>query len=291
MRGHFLSLTVRARRNSTSSSRGLFPEVTVVSGGVGREHLLVRVLLGRSTGVDSAGRKGFASIAVFDEDDDRPPSLRKSSAKKEDVLLRAYPRKTAGKIFCKKERRLGLVPSILFEQENGHLGGNKQLISCEKKQLDDIVNKIGRTFFLSRTYDLELYDERGGELRFRERVLPRTLHHSAGDELLNVTFMKVPTHSKVTVDVPIVFLGEDSCPGIRKGGYVNTIMRKVTYSCPGDAIPPFLEVDLSTLDVGQKILLRDLKVDPRLKLVKKNISLPVLKIMGTRSVIEAASAK
>jgi hypothetical protein len=125
-------------------------------------------------------RKGFASVAAIDAEDDRPPSLRKADLKKEkeqeDVkVLRAFLRSESGKIWCKKARRLGLVPSILFEAQNGHLGGNKMLVSLERKELDDIVNKIGRTFFLSRAYDLEIYDLPGGELLSRERVLPRTV--------------------------------------------------------------------------------------------------------------------
>ncbi|KAL2623690.1 hypothetical protein R1flu_003895 [Riccia fluitans] len=233
----------------------------------------------------------FSSQAAFIEGDDRPPSMRKLAAKKEDVILRAFPRKKTGKNWCKKERRVGLVPSIVFEQENGHLGGNKELVSVEKTQLENIVNKIGQTFFLARTYDMEIYDKPGGQIRKKEKVLPRTIHlHSASDELLNVTFIRAPPSVKLKVDIPLVFIGEDSCPGIRKGGYVNTMKRVVTYVCPADAIPPFLEVDLSTLDVGQKILLRDLKVDPRLKISHGDSSLPVVKIMGTRSVEDAAAA-
>ncbi|KAG6555903.1 hypothetical protein Mapa_002545 [Marchantia paleacea] len=233
--------------------------------------------------------RNFSSQAAFVEGDDRPPSLRKQAAMKEDVILRAFPRKNTGKIWCKKERKVGLVPSIVFEQENGHLGGNKELISVEKKQLENIVNKIGQTFFLSRTYDLEIYDKPGGELQKKEKVLPRTIHlHSASDELLNVTFIRAPPSAKLKVGIPLLFIGEDSCPGIRKGGYVNTMKRVVPFVCPADAIPPFLEVDLSTLDVGHKILLRDLKVDPRLQLCHTDSSLPILKIMGTRSMEEAA---
>ncbi|KAL3675106.1 hypothetical protein R1sor_025054 [Riccia sorocarpa] len=233
----------------------------------------------------------FSSQAAFIEGDDRPPSMRKLAAKKEDVVLRAFPRKKTGKIWCKKERRVGLVPSIVFEQENGHLGGNKQLVSVEKAQLENIVNKIGQSFFLSRTYDLEIYDKPGGQIQTKEKVLPRVIHlHSASDELLNVTFIKAPPSVRLKVDIPLVFIGEDSCPGIRKGGYVNTMKRVVAYVCPADAIPPYLEVDLSTLDVGQKILLRDLKVDPRLHLCQKDNSLPVVKIMGTRSMEDAGAA-
>ncbi|CAM6108849.1 unnamed protein product [Calypogeia fissa] len=300
MRAHFWSRIARAAGKNTSSSSsvttGPVSEISEVSGGSVISAFCGGFGVGRAVRVDSAtrqllsARRGFASVAAIDEEDDRPPSLRKSSAKKEDLVLRAFVRQSSGKIHAKKERRLGLVPSIVFEQEK--IWENK-LISCERKQLDDIVNKLGRSFFLSRAYELEVYDKPGpgGQLLCRETVIPRTIHHSAVDELMNVTFMKAPADSKVKVEIPIVFLGEDSCPGIRRGGYVNTITRKVPYLCPVDAIPPFLEVDISTLDVGDKVLLKDLKVDPRLKLLRKDSLLPVIKIMGTRTVEEVASSK
>ena len=46
----------------------------------------------------------------------------------------------------------------------------------------------------------------------------RQLHlHSGSDAVLNVTFLRAPSHASLKVDVPIVFLGEDVCPGLRKG--------------------------------------------------------------------------
>lgn len=91
------------------------------------------------------------------------------------------------------------------------------------------------------------------------------------------------------MDLPLIFIGEDACPGIRKGGYIYTMMRTVKYRCPGNAIPNGIEVDLSTLDMGEKILLRDLRVSDKLTLVKKDSSLPVCKVMGSRASASAAS--
>lgn len=41
--------------------------------------------------------------------------------------------------------------------------------------------------------------------------------HSGTDEVLNVTFMRAPSHALIKVDVPLVFRGDDVCPGLRKG--------------------------------------------------------------------------
>lgn len=65
------------------------------------------------------------------------------------------------------------------------------------------------------------------------------------------------------------------------GAYLNIIKRTVKYLCPADVIPPYIDVDLSELDVGQKLLMGDLKVHPDLKLVQSKEQ-PVCKIMGSR---------
>ena len=65
------------------------------------------------------------------------------------------------------------------------------------------------------------------------------------------------------------------------GAYLNTIKRTVKYLCPADIIPPYIDVDLSELDAGQKIVTGDLKVHPALKLLRSKDE-AVCKIMGAR---------
>lgn len=62
---------------------------------------------------------------------------------------------------------------------------------------------------------------------------------------------------------------------------MNTIKRTVKYLCPADVIPPYIDVDLSELDVGQKLVMGDLKVHPALKLLQSKDE-AVCKIMGSR---------
>ena len=66
------------------------------------------------------------------------------------------------------------------------------------------------------------------------------------------------------------------------GAYFNTIKRTVKYLCPADIVPPYIEVDLSELDVGQKLLMRDLKVHPALKLIQSPDQ-PICSIIGSRA--------
>ena len=65
------------------------------------------------------------------------------------------------------------------------------------------------------------------------------------------------------------------------GAYLNTINRTVKFLCPADVIPPYIEVDPSELDVGQKLVMGDLKAHPTLKLIQSKDE-PICKIMGSR---------
>jgi large subunit ribosomal protein L25 len=232
----------------------------------------------------------YSASAQLEGDSGESEQLLPKEEETPEEVIKAVPRSGSGKIVSKKERRAGRAPSIVFSQENGHVGGDKQLISVETKQIERLLKRLGKSFFLSKTFDLELCDEEGN-VQARERVLPRSIHlHAGTDKVMNVTFIRAPPTALLKVDVPLVFIGEDACPGIRKGGYIYTMMRTVKYKCPGDAIPTGIEVDLSSLDMGEKILLKDLKASPGISLVKRDSSLPVCKVMGSRTSSAAAGA-
>uniref|UniRef100_A0A7N1A5C6 Ribosomal protein L25 n=1 Tax=Kalanchoe fedtschenkoi TaxID=63787 RepID=A0A7N1A5C6_KALFE len=198
-------------------------------------------------------------------------------------IIRAIPRAASGKSVAARERKAGRVPSIVFEQEDGEHGGNKRLVSVQTNQIKKLVNHLGRSYFLSRLFVLEVRSSfESEEVVEKVRVLPRLLHLQAGtDAILNVTFIRAPSTALLKVNVPLNFIGEDVSPGLKKGAYLNVIKRTVMFLCPADIIPPYIEVDLSELDVGQVVKGKDLKVHPALKLLRPAEE-PVIKIMGTR---------
>lgn len=88
--------------------------------------------------------------------------------------IRAVPRAASGKNISAKERKAGRVPSIVFEQEDGQHGGNKRLVSVQTNQIKKLVTHLGRSFFLSRLFDLEVRpDFESDDVIEKVRVLPR----------------------------------------------------------------------------------------------------------------------
>lgn len=95
---------------------------------------------------------------------------------KYDETIFAIPRASSGTNVSVKARKAGRVPSIVFEQEDGQHGGNKRLISVQNNQIKKLVTQLGRSFFLSRLFDLEVRSEFGsGEIIEKVRVLPRNV--------------------------------------------------------------------------------------------------------------------
>lgn len=226
-----------------------------------------------------------AAVVAVEEDSQQPiaDEYPKPDPKYAEII-RALPRERSGRIVAAKLRAKGRIPSIVFGCENGEQGGNKTLVSVETKQMRNLLRKVGESSLLSRTFDLEVKAAPDSEeIVEKGRVLPRLIHiNRATDEIVNVTFIRAPPHALLKVDVPLLYRGADACPGIRKGGYLNTIRRTVKFLCPADLIPPYIDVDLSELDIGQKLLMRDLKVHPLLKLLKADQDWPVCKIMGSK---------
>lgn len=62
-------------------------------------------------------------------------------------------------------------------------------------------------------------------------------------------------------------IGEDACPGVKQNGFPYLIRRQVECLCPGDAIPAAIEVDISGLNLGQTVLLPQLKLPEGVKMV------------------------
>lgn len=231
-------------------------------------------------------RQSSTAAALIQDYDEMPLTYLEGFPKpdpKHAETIHALPRGLSGKNISAKERKAGRVPSIVFEQEDGQHGGNKRLISVQNNQIKKLVNHLGSSYFLSRLFDLEVRaDAESEEVIEKVRVLPRLLHlHAATDAVLNVTFVRAPSHALLKVDVPLVFIGDDVSPGLKKGSYLNIIKRTAKFICPADIIPPFIEVDLSELDAGQKLVMGDLKVHPALKLARSKDE-PICKIAGAR---------
>ena len=90
-----------------------------------------------------------------------------------------------------------------------------------------------------------------GELN---RVLPRDVQlHPVTDVPEHVDFLRVSATTKISVEVPVEFIGDDVSPGIKSGGVLNVVRYTVEVSCTPDLIPSSLLLDLSSAEIGDSL--------------------------------------
>ena len=77
--------------------------------------------------------------------------------------------------------------------------------------------------------------------------------HPVTDTILHVDFLAVTADSTITVNIPVTFVNEEDCQGLRRGGVLNVVRHEIECHCPANAIPDTIEIDLAGLDIGDCI--------------------------------------
>lgn len=205
--------------------------------------------------------------------------------------IQAISREFTGSKVSARDRAQGRIPAVVFAQQlltggniNGRSVSRKRLLTTERKQIQAILKSVEPEFICSTTFPLQIRAGSGSSVLLESgTVLPLKIHRDeATGKVLNLVFAWADEGSELKVDVPLVFKGEDVCPGLKKGGYLNRIRPSLKFLCPAEHIPSKIEVDVSNLDIGDRILMHDVEVHPSLKLLSKNETMPVCKIVAAK---------
>ena len=153
--------------------------------------------------------------------------------------LKAIKRENTSSGSNNKLRSEGLIPAILY----GGKEANKN-ISIEKK---DIKNLINSDTFLSKVLELDIDGK-------KERAMPRDVAFNVvSEEPIHIDFMRIVSGKKIILEIPVKFINNELSPGLKRGGVLNIVRRKVELKCPAENIPTELVVDLEGLDIGTSI--------------------------------------
>ena len=145
--------------------------------------------------------------------------------------------KEAGSTFSLLSK--GMVPGIIYGK-----GSEPTKIALEDKLLKKLMNTGS---FYSTIIDIDI----NGKV---EKILPKQLqYHPVSDKLIHFDFLRVQENTKVNVEIPIEFLNQEKCPGLKKGGVLNTVRRLVELSCNANNIPSKLEFDLINSEIGDAV--------------------------------------
>ena len=140
----------------------------------------------------------------------------------------------------------GMVPGIVYGK-----GTEPTKIAFENKVLLKLMHTGA---FYSTILDLDIEGK-------NEKVLPKQLqYHPVTDKLIHFDFLRVQNDTKVTVEVPVEFLNQDTCPGLKKGGVLNLVRREVELSCNANNIPDKLQFDLIKSEIGDSIKISNIEL-------------------------------
>ena len=94
-----------------------------------------------------------------------------------------------------------------------------------------------------------------------EKVLPKDITYDpVSDEPKHIDFMRIVKGSRLVLEVPVKFINHDKSPGLKKGGVLNTVRRKVELKCPAENIPNEIVVNLDNAEIGTSIKISSVKL-------------------------------
>ena len=163
------------------------------------------------------------------------------------ISLDANIRNTKTKGELSLLRNSGNVPAVIYGGE-----AQNETISVSKKILKSLIEKQN---FLSNIVTLNV----GGK---PQNVLPREIkYHVISDEPIHVDFLRVVPGVKIRIEVPVQFINHEKSPGLKRGGVLNIVRRKVELRCPSEKIPESLVIDLDGIDIGESFKISSINLE------------------------------
>ena len=158
--------------------------------------------------------------------------------------LQAEPREVSGKSATRKMRAAGRIPAVVY----GH-GEETRLLSVDAHELELLFNRV---HWENTIVELTIEGERAPV-----RTLVREVQsHAYKPLVVHVDFQQIHAGERVHVSVPIRLTG--NAPGLKAGGVMMQTETDLDIRCTPDKIPEYIEVDVSGLDIGDAIHLRDI---------------------------------
>ena len=161
--------------------------------------------------------------------------------------LEANTRNTKSKGDVRSLRLKGIVPGIIY-------GGSEEnsKVSVSKKTLKILIDKEN---FLSNIITLNLDGK-------AQNVLPREITYDViSDQPTHIDFLRVVPGVKIRIEVPVQFINHELSPGLKKGGVLNIVRRRIELKCPSEKIPEAITIDLSGIDIGESFKISSIKLE------------------------------
>lgn len=163
------------------------------------------------------------------------------------ILLEAQARTDMGKGASRRLRRLeNKVPAVIY-------GGTKAPISIHFQH-----NKVLKALEIERIYSSVFDISVDGKT---EHVILKAIQrHPYKPIIMHMDLQRVSAKDTLTKFVPVHFINEQTCKGVKAGGMINHTVTQVEIRCLAKDLPEFIEVDMANLEVGDVVHMSHLKL-------------------------------
>lgn len=164
------------------------------------------------------------------------------------LTITAEARDDLGKGASRRLRHSGKTPGIVY-------GGSKTPTPIMLDH-NDLMHHLEHEAFYSHILTLEMGKK-------KEQVVLRDLQrHPHKPMILHFDLQRISATEKLTMRVPLHFINEASCAGVKKGGVVSHVINELEVHCLPKDLPEYIEVDMAAIDLGGGVHLADLVVPP-----------------------------
>jgi large subunit ribosomal protein L25 len=191
----------------------------------------------------------------------------------EAIALRASARKTSGKGPARRARTSGLIPAVFYTPQAESL-----MLTVNAGDMKDILKSNDENIFIN----LQIEEE--GKSRDRISIIKDIQIDPLTRQIIHIDFYEINMDHKLTVDVPIHFKGTPK--GIKLGGELQTMKKEISLSCLPSILPDHIDVDISGLNVGDSLRVRDLRLSEGMTILESEDAILAM-ISATRETMKS----
>lgn len=189
----------------------------------------------------------------------------------ETLHMSAEPREQVGKGASRVLRRAGRTPAVIY-------GGNMDPVSIHLEQ-KALVKALSSGHFLNSIVELTVDGT-------TTRTLPKDVaFHPVSDRPVHVDFLRVSATHAIHVKVPVQFVNDVASPGIKKGGVLNIVTHELELLAIPEAIPNDIAIDLTGLEIGSSIHLRDVIIPEGCTFITHELDMTIATIVAPPVVV------
>ncbi|MFC1596126.1 50S ribosomal protein L25 [Candidatus Margulisiibacteriota bacterium] len=184
----------------------------------------------------------------------------------EENTLEVVVRQETGKENVKRLRAAGDIPAVLY----GRHMKESVVLSVSKNLFDTKLTKSAAGLNTIFKMIIKDKDKETTEIA----IIHDVQFNVITDDIIHIDFHQINVNEKINATIPVRFIG--IAPGVKKGGHLVEFVSKLDIqSLPMD-LPPYIEVDVSALEMGEGIRIRDLNLADKLEIFTSGDQLLIL---------------